>query len=86
VILQNLIGWSVLVPLTLVGRRLDGATIGLILAGGLVHGVGVILFVMRRPVLAPRVFSFHEFFHVLVMTGTAIHFHVIVNHIVPLAT
>lgn len=86
VILQNLIGWSVLVPLTVVGRRLDVATIGLLLAGGLVHAVGVVLFVMRRPVLAPGVFSFHEFFHVLVMTGTAIHFHVIVNHIVPLAT
>ncbi len=85
VILQNLIGWSVLLPLILVGRRLDPATIGLLLTGGAIHGVGVVLFAMRRPVLAPGVFSFHEVFHVLVVAGTAVHFHTIVNHILPLA-
>jgi hemolysin III len=42
--------------------------------GGAVYLVGVYLFVNDRPRLFPRVFSHHEFFHVMVVIASVIHF------------
>jgi hemolysin III len=42
--------------------------------GGAVYLVGVFLFVNDRPRLSPRVFSHHEFFHVMVIIASALHF------------
>jgi hemolysin III len=85
VIMQNAIGWSSAVPLIIAGRRLGFETLALLVAAGAVYTVGAILFLLRRPILAPRVFSFHEVFHLLVVAGTALHFHVIVTRILPIA-
>lgn len=85
-VLQNLIGWSAVIPLVLGGRGIGAETLELLFLGGAIHTVGAILFALRRPILAPGFFSFHEVFHVFVVTGTAIHFHVIVTRIVPLAS
>lgn len=42
--------------------------------GGAVYLVGVSLFVYDRPRLLPRIFSHHEFFHVMVITASVLHF------------
>lgn len=36
--------------------------------------MGVFLFVNGRPRLAPRIFSHHEFFHVMVVIASILHF------------
>jgi hemolysin III len=41
--------------------------------GGLLYLAGGLCFAARRPVLWPRVFSFHEVFHVLVLAGSGAH-------------
>jgi len=42
-----------------------------LLAGPLCYGTGAVVFLTERPRLWPRVFSFHELFHVLVVVGSA---------------
>ena len=48
--------------------------VALLLGGGLLYLAGGLCFAARRPVLWPRVFSFHEVFHVCVLAGSGAHF------------
>jgi len=54
--------------------RMDTPAAVLTLAGGICYLGGVFLFVNDRPQLAPRVFSHHEFFHVLVIVSSVLHY------------
>lgn len=74
VALQMLMGWSALIWLPRFAGRLGWEAVALILAGGFFYTVGAVVFATRRPRLAPRVFSHHELFHLLVMAGAATHF------------
>jgi hemolysin III len=42
----------------------------LVVAGGLLYTVGAIVYVRRRPDPVPRVFGYHELFHVLTLAAT----------------
>lgn len=54
--------------------------------GGVLYTVGMVFLVTNRPRLWPRVFSYHEVFHVLVVAATAVHFFLVWRYILPLAT
>jgi hemolysin III len=41
----------------------------------------MVLFVTRRPRLWPRVFSYHEVFHVFVVAGSAVHYAMIFRYV-----
>jgi hemolysin III len=43
----------------------------LVLAGGALYTVGAIVYMRRRPDPVPRVFGYHELFHVLTLAATA---------------
>lgn len=57
---------------TLVGIGTPAAVLTMV--GGLLYLIGVLLFVNDRPRLAPRIFSHHEFFHVVVVLASILHF------------
>ena len=63
-----------LAPLASTLVAIDPAAAVLTVVGGAVYLVGVFLFVNDRPRLAPRVFSHHEFFHVMVIIASVLHF------------
>jgi hemolysin III len=44
----------------------------------------MVMFAVRRPRLFPRVFSYHEVFHILVVAGSAFHFWMIFRYVLPL--
>jgi len=83
VTLQTSLGWFVLVPFLELVRRLSGGAIILIAAGGILYTIGMILFTMRRPRFAPRVFSYHEVFHVFVISASLLHFLAVLIYVVP---
>jgi hemolysin III len=60
-------------------------TVGLLAAGGLLYTVGMVFLVTNRPRLWPRVFSYHELFHVFVVTASVVHFTAAYRYVVPLA-
>lgn len=49
----------------------------LIISGGIVYSVGALCYGLKRPVLNPKFFSYHEIFHILVNLGAVLHFFVI---------
>jgi hemolysin III len=63
-----------LAPLLSTLITIDTAASLMTVLGGAVYLVGVFLFVNDRPKLFPRIFSHHEFFHVMVVSASILHF------------
>ncbi len=72
--LQTAQGWLALLLFVPLARRLPPAALALMVAGGLLYTIGMVLLVIRRPRLWPRVFSYHEVFHLFVVAGGAAHY------------
>jgi hemolysin III len=52
-----------------------GLGAGILIAfGGLLYTIGAVIYAMQRPDPNPRVFGYHEIFHVLVVAAAAAHF------------
>jgi hemolysin III len=84
--LQATQGWLALPLLVPLSERLSGPALALLVAGGLLYTAGLIAFATERPRLWPRVFSYHEVFHVLVVAGSASHFALAFAYVAPFAS
>ena len=71
-----LIAWKFVIEL-----GWTAALLGVI--GGAVYTIGMVLLITNWPKLWPRVFSYHELFHVMVIVGTAIHFVMVWRYVLP---
>lgn len=76
-------GWLALLLVWPLSERLPAAPLALMGIGGLCYTVGMVFLVTRRPRLWPRVFSYHEAFHVLVVVAAGVHFVAIAAYIAP---
>jgi hemolysin III len=73
------LGWAVF-PLGSAVRAAVGTTgLSLLAAGGIAYSVGALIYWARRPDPFPRVFGYHEVFHLLVIAATACHFAVVLS-------
>lgn len=79
--LQMVMGVSSVLWLPLISRRLGWGAVILILGGGAAYVVGTVVFASRRPNPFPRLFGYHELFHVLVMLGAGLHFWAIAAYV-----
>jgi hemolysin III len=80
--LYLVLGWigAIVLPWAIGNLGITGTT--LMFAGGLCYTVGAVLFWLRRPVLRPEVFGYHELWHVLVVAGSLCHYGLILYLIV----
>ncbi|HLX19469.1 MAG TPA: hemolysin III family protein [Gaiellaceae bacterium] len=65
------LGWTAIVVLPQLASRLDPAAVALLGAGGLVYTAGAIVYARGRPDPLPRVFGYHELFHVLTLVAVS---------------
>jgi hemolysin III len=79
--MQTVQGWLALPFLGMLARALPPGAVVLIAAGGLLYTVGMVLFVTRRPRLWPRVFSYHEVFHVFVVAASSLHYTAMLTYV-----
>lgn len=82
-ILAISMGWLGVAIAWKFAQVLGWAGSGLAVAGGLVYSVGMLLLITNRPRLWPRVFSYHEVFHIMVVTASVIHFVMIWRYVLP---
>jgi hemolysin III len=82
--LYMVMGWFAVIPVREMFDRLPLEAMALLIIGGASYTIGMILLVTKRPRLYPRVFSYHEVFHVLVITGSVLHFLMIFIHVAPI--
>jgi len=81
--LQHAMGWSSLVAVPVIWQKIGGGAVAMIVAGGFFYTAGTVIFAVKRPRLFPRVFSYHELFHVMVILGSLFHFLAILWFVMP---
>ncbi len=84
--LSTTMGWLGIFIMWPVIERLGWPSLLLAGAGGILYTVGMVFVVTNRPRLWPRVFSYHELFHVFVVSATSLHFLMIWRYVVPVAS
>ena len=84
--LQLSMGWIAIAWVPRIVDELGLGALVLILLGGLCYTVGAVIFLTKWPKLLPRSFSYHELFHVLVVTASVLHFMAVWIYAIPAAT
>ncbi|MEY2444192.1 MAG: hemolysin [Ilumatobacteraceae bacterium] len=78
-----IVGWSAAIAFPQLHRTL-GAGFWLVLGGGLLYTVGAVVYAMKWPDPWPKVFGFHEVFHLFTLAGAGCHLAAIAFYVVPL--
>lgn len=79
-----IVGWSAAIAFPQLYRSLGGAGFALMLGGGLLYTLGAVVYALKRPDPWPRVFGFHEIFHLFTIAGAGCHLAAIAFYVVPL--
>ena len=77
------LGWVAVLAFPQMSSELPGIALALLGVGGLLYTIGAIIYAMGRPNPWPKVFGFHEIFHVFVILAATAHFVAMAGWIVP---
>ena len=83
--LTTTLGWMALFIMWPFAESAGVAAVAWFAMGGVLYTVGMVMLVTGRPQLWPRIFSYHEAFHVLVVIGSVLHFTATWRYVIPLA-
>jgi hemolysin III len=64
-------GWIVLPAIPQLMQRLPWQALALLITGGVLYSIGAVVYALKRPNLLPRVFGFHELFHLFTIAAGA---------------
>ena len=76
------VGWLAVVAVWPLAQRAPEVLPWLV-AAGLLFSLGSVVYALRRPDPFPRVFGYHEIFHLLVIAGVAINYGLIAGYALP---
>ena len=69
-----IMGWLVVLPINQLLDSMSTAQVSLLFIGGISFSCGALFYALKRPLLLPGIFSFHELFHVMVLIGAGCHY------------
>ena len=73
-VLYVALGWVSVVVVPQLWDRVGVMAVALLATGGVLYTIGAVIYARRRPDPAPRVFGYHEVFHVFVIVAATAHF------------
>ena len=73
-IIQIQFGVALMVPLWLMLDVMQPRLLSLTVAGSIAYLIGMIMMIRHWPQLLPRIFSYHEVFHIIVIAAAITHF------------
>jgi len=76
-------GWLGVIAAVPLTDWLAWAPIGLLILGGVLYTIGGVIYATQRPNPWPRVFGYHEVFHLLAIAGSALHFALVAIYLMP---
>jgi hemolysin III len=76
-------GWVAMAAYPQMIERIGITGTALVTAGGLLYSAGAVIYAVKRPNPAPRVFGYHEIFHALVIAAAALHYAVVALIVLP---
>jgi hemolysin III len=68
------VGWIIVPYFSELQVSLEQRTLGLILGGGFFYTIGAVIYALKKPNFFPKIFGYHEIFHILVVIGAGLHF------------
>ncbi|MFZ0181490.1 MAG: hemolysin III family protein [Candidatus Dormiibacterota bacterium] len=74
VVLYLGVGWTVVFFLPALGERIHTSGLLVLAIGGALYCAGAVVYALKRPQLWPKVFGYHEVFHILVIAASAVYF------------
>ena len=77
------IGWVGVAAVPEIVNSLGAVPLLLVLIGGVAYSLGAASYALRWPRLWPRVFGYHEVFHLMVLLASAAFFAVVLLYVVP---
>ena len=77
------LGWVGVVTIPQMASRAGVGAVTLLVVGGLLYTVGAVIYALRRPDPSPKVFGYHEIFHLLVIAAAATHYAAVVAYALP---
>lgn len=72
--LYPVLGWAAVAASPALVQHLTGTELALIVAGGVAYTVGFPVLFLRRPDPWPKVFGYHEIWHVCTVVAAVLHF------------
>jgi len=63
--------------------RLWASALALLVLGGVLYTLGGVVYAVRKPDRWPRVFGYLEVFQLLVIAGSALHYSLVANYVLP---
>jgi hemolysin III len=79
------LGWVAAIAMPELGARLGPGALALLIGGGTAYTAGAVIYASRRPDPAPKIFGYHEIFHLLVIVAAAAHFAAVAFFVLPAA-
>ncbi len=76
-------GWIALAAFGQLPAALPWPAIGLLITGGVLYSVGAVLYARRWPDLWPRIFGYHEVFHLVTIAAAVAFYVVVLVYVVP---
>lgn len=83
VTLYALTGWMAVIAAVPLVEWLALAPVLLLALGGVLYTVGGVIYAVRRPDPFPRVFGYHEIFHLFVIAASALHYSLVAIYLMP---
>jgi hemolysin III len=83
VTLYVMLGWLALVAASELLQEFAIAPVIMLLLGGVLYTLGAVVYAAGRPDPWPRVFGYHEVFHLFVIAGSAVHYSLIAAFVLP---
>ena len=80
-----LLGWVAVAAFPDLLEAMGVTAAAMLAAGGLLYSIGAVVYALKRPDPAPRVFGYHEVFHALVIAAAALQYAVVAFWVVPAA-
>jgi hemolysin III len=74
VVLYISVACTVVFFLPALADRIHASGVIILLVGGVLYSAGAVVYAVKWPSLWPRVFGYHEVFHILVIAATAVYF------------
>jgi hemolysin III len=69
-----IMGWLVVLPISQILENMSENQVSLLFSGGVAFSLGALFYAIKKPLLFPGIFSFHELFHVMVLIGAGCHY------------
>ena len=83
VLMYAAVGWLALVTAPQLVARFTAGPLALLLLGGVLYTLGGVVYAVGKPSPYPRVFGYHEVFHVLVIAGSILHYSLVAIYVLP---